>query len=164
MLAPDPGSAGFSRPSRARWAPHLPGPSVGGGRLPRAGGEGAAPPSAFSEGRGAAGAVGAVQVPRPAPQGAAAFHSDPRLLTHFCTFLAEIKVLPGSLRAEGCGPLTPAGGRAVSRSRGVEAGSPLRRERWLPRRARCSANLCAPRRPAAEGRARKWFAGTKLRK
>lgn len=73
MLAPDPGSAGFSRPSRARWAPHLPGPSVGGGRLPRAGGEGAAPPSAFSEGRGAAGAVGAVQVPPPRAPGRRCF-------------------------------------------------------------------------------------------
>lgn len=38
--------------------------------------------------------------------------------THLCVFPAEIKVLPESLRAEGCGPPAAAGARAVSSSRG----------------------------------------------
>lgn len=102
------------------WAPHLPGPSVGGGRLPREGGEGAAPPSAFPKGGGAraAGAVGAARVPRPGPEGAAALHSWSGLLIHLYTFPAEIKVLPESLRAAVLPPTRPEGGRPLLPGRG----------------------------------------------
>ncbi|XP_047580047.1 PHD finger protein 13 isoform X1 [Lutra lutra] len=75
------------------------------------GGEGAAPPSAFPKG-GEAGGAGAAQVPPPRPEGAAALRSASRPPTHLCVFPAEIKVLPESLRAEGCGPPTAAGARA----------------------------------------------------
>ncbi|VCW90378.1 unnamed protein product, partial [Gulo gulo] len=43
---------------------------------------------------------------------AAALPSASRPPTHLCVFPAEIKVLPESLRAEGCGPPTAAGARA----------------------------------------------------
>lgn len=135
LRVPDPESCPATRaPSPAGWAPHLPGPLVGEERLPREGGEGAAPPSAFLTGgvggAGAAGAVGAARVPRPGPEGTAAIHSESRLLTHFSAFPAEIKVLPASLRAAALPPSRREGGQFSLR---VGAGSPRRWKRWVPR-------------------------------
>lgn len=84
-----------------------------------------------------------------------------RLLTHFCTFPAEIKLLPESLRAAalppgrreggqffpGRGQALPLAGRAGHRA---DFGAPL--------------TCAALRVRAAEGWGQKWFASTELRK
>lgn len=116
--APDPGSRPASRvPSPAGWAPHLPGPSVGGGRLPRRAGRGPHRHLLFLKAARRAGR-GRRRSLRPGPAGVTALRSASRPPTHLCVFPAEIKVLPESLRAEGCGPPAAAGARAVSSSRG----------------------------------------------
>lgn len=162
--APDPESCPASRaPSPAGWAPHLPGPSVGGGRLPRRAGRGPHRHLLFLKaarraGRGRRGSL------RPGPERAAAFHSASRPLAHLCLFPAEIKVLPESLRAEGCGPPAAAGARAVSSSLGwgqglSDAGNARDRSE-----AGAPPTCAPPGVRAAGGGRRRWSARAKLRK